>query len=40
MVRNKITNECVLKAKPKTKLPRCPKGTRRNTKTLLCESKL
>ena len=28
------------KAKPKTKLARCPNGTRRNPKTLLCESKL
>ena len=40
MVRNKITKECVPKAKPKAKLVRCPKGTRRNPKTLLCESKL
>ena len=50
LVRNKITNECVHKknikttplpkAKPKTKLARCPKGTRRNPKTLLCESKV
>ena len=51
MVRNKITKECVpkqtikQKAKPKSpksksKLGRCPKGTRRNPKTLLCEAKL
>ena len=50
LVRNKITNECIHKknikktplpkAKPKTKLARCPKGTRRNPKTLLCESKV
>ena len=48
MVRDKITKECVpkanakanAKAKPKTKLARCPKGTRRNPKTLLCESKV
>jgi hypothetical protein len=49
MVRNKITNVCVSKAKakaeakakpePKAKLGRCPKGTRRNPKTLLCEAK-
>ena len=48
-MRNKITNECVHKkniktipvpkAKPKTKLARCPKGTRRNPKTLKCETK-
>jgi hypothetical protein len=50
MVRNKITKECVPKQtikqkakpespKPKSKLGRCPKGTRRNPKTLLCEAK-
>ena len=53
MVRNKITKECVSKAKakaeakakpkpkakPEAKLGRCPKGTRRNPKTLLCEAK-
>jgi hypothetical protein len=27
------------KAKPEAKLGRCPKGTRRNPKTLLCEAK-
>jgi hypothetical protein len=46
MVRNKITKECVPKpkakpkAKPEAKLGRCPNGTRRNPKTLLCEAKL
>jgi|Laugresbdmm110sd_1035091.scaffolds.fasta_scaffold19978_2 hypothetical protein len=41
MVRNKITKECVskAKAKPEAKLGRCPKGTLRNPKTLLCEAK-
>ena len=52
MVRNKITNECVpnknakpttlkpTSPKPNAKLERCPNGTRRNPKTLLCEVKL
>ena len=46
MVRNKITKECVYKQigktikKPNSKLKRCPKGTRRNLKTLQCETKL
>jgi len=50
MIRNKITKECVpkqnikpepkAKAKAKAKLGRCPKGTRRNPKTLQCEAKL
>jgi len=50
MIRNKITKECVPKAKAepkpepkpetKAKLGRCPKGTRRNPKTLLCVPKL
>ncbi len=52
MVRNKITKECVSKQNmktkpkpkpkqnPKVKLGRCPNGTRRNPKTLLCEAKL
>jgi hypothetical protein len=52
MVRNKITNECVpkpnnlvkqdIKATPNAnaKMGRCPNGTRRNPKTLLCEPKL
>ena len=51
MVRNKITKECdpkkniktkpipEVKAKSKAKLGRCPKGTRRNPKTLNCEAK-
>ena len=47
MVRNKITNECVpnknakpISPKSNAKLGRCPNGTRRNPKTLLCEAKL
>jgi hypothetical protein len=41
LVRNKITKECVPKANAKMnlKLGRCPKGTRRNPKTLNCEAK-
>ena len=39
MVRNKITNECVPKPEPKAKMGRCPKGTRRNPKTLNCDAK-
>ena len=41
MVRIKMTNECAPKPmpKPKAKMTRCPKGTRRNPKTLNCEAK-
>jgi hypothetical protein len=51
MVKIKMTNECVPKqnikpkAKPKAKpeakakMARCPKGTRRNPKTLNCEAR-
>jgi hypothetical protein len=40
MRRDKKTMKCIVKNNTKAKMQRCPKGTRRNPKTLECEAKL